>query len=113
EKILAAAGDRFVVIADSSKPVPSLHAPIPLELLPFGLPATLRRLQPTSVRGVPRSPDGGIIADYQGSFDDPARLAAWLEATPGLVGHGLFPPAMVSQVLIARGDSVERLVFKP
>jgi ribose 5-phosphate isomerase A len=112
EKILAAAGDRFVVIADSSKPVPALHAPIPLELLSFGVAATLRRHQPTTLRDVPRSPDQGIIADYQGAFDDPAALAAWLEATPGLVAHGLFPPTMVSLALVARGESVERLVFK-
>jgi len=113
EKIVAAAGERFVVIADSRKLVPKLHAPVPLELLAFGLPATLRRLEPTTLRDVPRSPDGGVIADYEGSFDDPAALAAWLEATPGLVAHGLFPPSLVSEAYVARGDSVERIVFKP
>jgi ribose 5-phosphate isomerase A len=112
EKIVAAAGDRFVVIADSRKPVPKLHGPVPLELLAFGLAATLRRLEPTTLRDVPRSPDGGVIADYEGSFDDPAALAAWLEATPGLVAHGLFPPSLVSEAYVARGDSVERIVFK-
>jgi muconolactone delta-isomerase len=45
EKIVAGAADRFVVIADSSKPVPALHAPVPLELLSFGLRATLRRVE--------------------------------------------------------------------
>src|SRR5882757_9864300 len=39
EKIIAAAGDRFVVIADSSKLVSALHGPVPVELLAFGLPA--------------------------------------------------------------------------
>jgi ribose 5-phosphate isomerase A len=112
EKIVAAAGDRFVVIADSRKPVPKLHGPVPLELLRFGLPATMRRLRPTTLRDVPPSPDGGVIADYQGSFDDPAVLATWLEATPGLVAHGLFPPSLVSEAFVARGDSVERIVFK-
>jgi ribose 5-phosphate isomerase A len=111
EKIIAGAGDRFVVIADSSKPVPSLRGPIPLELLAFGLPATLRRLRPITLRDAPRSPDGGVIADYQGPFDDPAALAAWLEATPGVVAHGLFSPALVSEAFIARGDAVERLSF--
>jgi ribose 5-phosphate isomerase A len=113
EKILAAAGDRFVIIADSRKPVPRLHGPVPLELLPFGLAATLRRLEPTTLRNVPRSPDGGIIADYRGAFDDPATLAAWLDATPGLVAHGLFPASMVTDAFVARGDSVERIVFGP
>lgn len=108
EKIIAAAADRFVVIGDSSKPVPALQPPIPLEMLSFGLLSTLRRLQPVTLRDVPRSPDGGVIADYRGAFTDPAVLAAWLESVPGLVGHGLFPPALVSEVLIARGESVER-----
>ena len=36
---MAAAADRFVVIADSSKPVEALHSPIPVELLSFGLRA--------------------------------------------------------------------------
>ena len=40
DKIHAVAADRFVVIADSSKPVEALHAPVPLELLAFGLRAT-------------------------------------------------------------------------
>ena len=46
EKIIAAAADRFVVIADSTKPVQALHSPIPLELLSFGLRATMRRVAP-------------------------------------------------------------------
>src|ERR1700751_2864713 len=37
EKIVAGAADRFVVIADSTKPVEALHSPIPLELLSFGV----------------------------------------------------------------------------
>ena len=37
EKLVAAAARRFVVIADSTKPVDALSAPIPLELLEYGL----------------------------------------------------------------------------
>ncbi len=113
EKIVAASGTQFIVIADSRKPVPALHAPVPVELLSFGLSATLRRLQPIQLRDIPRSPDGGIIADYLGKFADPAELATWLEATPGLVSHGLFPPALVTEAWIARNGSIERTVFKP
>jgi len=112
EKIIAAAADRFIVIADSRKPVPSLHPPVPLELLRFGLPATLRRLHPTTLRNVPPSPDGGIIADYRAPIVDPQALAAHLEATPGLIAHGLFPPSMVSEALIATGDAITHLTFK-
>src|ERR1044072_4538874 len=57
EKIVAAAADRFGVIADSSKPVDSLSPPIPLELLAFGLASTLARLgSQVELRDVPRSP---------------------------------------------------------
>jgi ribose 5-phosphate isomerase A len=112
EKIIAAAADRFVVIADSSKTVDALHGPVPVELLEFGLAATLHRLDPIALRDVPRSPDGGVIADYAGFIDDPARVAAFLSSTPGLVDHGLFPPSMVADVFVARGDDVEHRTLR-
>ena len=103
EKLVAAAADRFVVIADSTKVVDALSAPVPLELMAFGLAATLRRLDQVVVRGVPRSPDGGVIADYTGPVGDPGSLAARLSDTPGVVEHGLFPPDLVSAVIVGRG----------
>lgn len=112
EKIVAALARSFIVIVDSTKPVSALHAPIPVELLEFGLQATMRRIEPATLRDMPKSPDGGIIADYQGAVGDPADLAAWLSATPGLVEHGLFPPALVAMVLIGRGESVEQRVLR-
>jgi ribose 5-phosphate isomerase A len=113
EKIVAGAADRFVVIADSSKPVPALHAPVPLELLSFGLHATMRRVDPASLRDVAMSPDGGVIADYHGPVGDPAALAVRLSSTPGVVDHGLFPPQMVATVLVGRGESADRIDFAP
>jgi ribose 5-phosphate isomerase A len=113
EKIVAAAAERFVVIADSSKPVDVLRGPVPLELFGFGAASTLARLGSDVVlRDVPPSPDGGLIADYRGSgLDDPAALAARLEADPGVAAHGLFPPDMVSEVFIASGGAVDRSSF--
>jgi ribose 5-phosphate isomerase A len=110
EKIVAAAAERFVVIADSSKVVDRVSAPIPLELHRFGLAATLRELGDAVIReGAPPSPDGGVIADYLGEVPGPAGLASRLSAAPGVVDHGLFSPALVSDVLIGRGDEVERI----
>ena|SRR5436305_934642 len=113
EKIVAAAAERFVVIADSSKPVDRLGPPIPLELFPFGISATMARIDselgPARPRpDKPASPDGGVIADYLGEVGDPWELAAELSALPGIVDHGLFSGLMVAEVLIGRGDSVER-----
>ena len=109
EKIVAAAADRFVVIVDSTKAVPAVHGPVPLELLAFGLGATVRRLGPVALRAVPRSPDGGVIADYTGEFTDPAALAGFLSTTPGVVEHGLFPPQLVWAVVVGRGGSAEQI----
>ena len=107
ERIVAAAADRFVVIVSSDKPVEQLHPPVPLELLAFGLGATLRALPGAVLRDAPRTPDGGVLADLHAPVGDPARMAERLDAVPGLVSHGLFPPAMVTTVFIARGDEVE------
>lgn len=109
EKAVAAASDRFIVIVSANKLVERLTPPIPLELAEFGLAATLTRLGSVRLREVTHSPDGGVIADYTGEFDDPAELASWLSATPGVVEHGLFPPAMVAEVLVGRGGDVERI----
>jgi ribose 5-phosphate isomerase A len=109
EKLVAAAADRFIVIVSSNKPVARLTPPIPLELAEFGLAATLARLGSVQLRDITHSPDGGVIADYTGGFDEPATLAAWLSEMPGVVEHGLFPPAMVADVLVGRGEDVERI----
>jgi ribose 5-phosphate isomerase A len=108
EKRVAAAADRFVVIVDATKLVHRIRPPVPLELMTFGLAATLRDLGAASLRDAPLSPDGGVIADYLGAVDDPRALADLLAATPGVVEHGLFSPELVTEVVIGRGDRVER-----
>jgi ribose 5-phosphate isomerase A len=112
EKIVAAAADRFVVIVDSTKVVSALRPPVPLELLAFGLPATLRLLEPVELRDTPATPEGGVIADYRGAVADPVWLASRLSATPGVVEHGLFPPELVERVLVARGNEVESRIVR-
>jgi ribose 5-phosphate isomerase A len=107
EKIVAASAERFVVIVSADKVVARLAPPVPVELLSFGLRATLVALTPCRLRdGAPPSPDGGVIADYFGQIEDPASLAAQLQATPGVVGHGLFEPSLVTDVIVGDGDAV-------
>jgi ribose 5-phosphate isomerase A len=107
EKIVAAAAERFVVIVSADKLVTSLAPPVPVELLSFGLQATLGALEPCRLRdGAPPSPDGGVIADYLAPIEDPDMVAARLQATPGVVGHGLFEPALVSDVIVGDGEAV-------
>ena len=111
EKAIAAATDRFVVIVSSNKLVETLTPPVPLELLKFGLAATLQRLDTVMLRDVSPSPEGGVIADFTGPFEDPEVLAARLSSTVGVVEHGLFAPDLVSDVVVARGEEVERIAL--
>ncbi|MGH9055288.1 MAG: ribose 5-phosphate isomerase A [Acidimicrobiales bacterium] len=108
EKVVASAADRFVVIVSSNKLVERLAPPVPLEVLAFGAQATLRSLPSARLRpSTPPSPDGGLIADWYGEVGDPSSLAGRLAGTAGVVGHGLFPPAMVSDVIVGRGSRAE------
>ncbi len=109
EKIVAAAAECFVVLVSSDKLVDELTPPVPLELLPFGIAATMRALAPSQLRGSSPSPDGGVIADYYGPVGDPGELADRLSGTPGVIEHGLFAPHLVAQVIVATETSVETL----
>lgn len=105
EKIVATAADRFVVIISEDKLVDGLHPPVPLELDPFGLQATLRLLGEATLRpGAAVTPEGGMLADYTGDVSDPGGLAAFLDGVAGVTGHGLFPPSVVHDVFVGGRD---------
>jgi ribose 5-phosphate isomerase A len=78
----------------------------------FGLRATLRHLREigrTKLRDASPTPDGNALADYGGPVSDPAELSGRLESVPGVIGHGLFPPELVFEVIAGRPDgSVDR-----
>ena len=107
EKIVAAASDRMIVIADESKWVAALgRFPLPIEVIPFGLAATRRAIVQAfaecavsgqmAVRkardGHVFVTDGGhwIVDAHLGRIEDAPRLAGLLGAIPGVVEHGLF-----------------------
>jgi len=107
EKIVAAASDRMIVIADESKWVEALgRFPLPVEVIPFGLAATQRAMAHAFAEsgvsgqmGVRKGKeghvfvtDGGhwIVDAHLGRIEDAPRLANLLNAIPGVVEHGLF-----------------------
>ncbi|MDP8958302.1 MAG: ribose 5-phosphate isomerase A [Actinomycetota bacterium] len=105
ERVVAAATERFVVIVSPNKLVEMLGPPVPLEVLRFGLAATLRHLSelgPVRVREAPPTPTGQVLVDYLGPVEDPPALAARLQAVPGVLSHGLFGPELISEVLVGR-----------
>ncbi|HEV7937020.1 MAG TPA: ribose-5-phosphate isomerase RpiA [Solirubrobacteraceae bacterium] len=107
EKIVAAASERFVVIASAEKAVAELRPPVPLEILRFGAQVTLALIGEARLREISPSPEGNLIADYFGPIEDARALAARLDDTPGVVDHGLFAAQMVSDILIAGPNGVE------
>jgi ribose 5-phosphate isomerase A len=101
EKLVDAAADRFVVVADPSKLTDRLDRSVPLEVLPDAHAVVTDRIddlggEPT-LRDAERK-DGPVVTDNGnlvldcafGSIDDPDALAARLSRIPGVVEHGLF-----------------------
>ncbi|QKG92686.1 ribose-5-phosphate isomerase RpiA [Halorubrum salinarum] len=101
EKLVDAAADRFLVVADPSKESPRLDRSVPVEVLPAGRTAVAAAIrdaggEPTLRRAERK--DGPIVTDNGnlvldcafGEIADPAALSATLSAVPGVVEHGLF-----------------------
>ncbi|EMA60177.1 ribose-5-phosphate isomerase RpiA [Halorubrum lipolyticum] len=101
EKLVDAAADRFLVVADPSKEAPVLDRPVPVEVLPAGRTAvaeavraaggepTLRRAERKD--GPVVTDNGNLVLDCAfGAIDDPDTLATTLATTPGVVEHGIF-----------------------
>jgi ribose 5-phosphate isomerase A len=107
EKIVAAASDRMIVIADETKWVDVLgRFPLPIEVIPFGLAATQRAMATAFAQsgvsgqmGLRKANDGHvfvtdgghwIVDAHLGRIADAPRLAGLLSLIPGVVEHGLF-----------------------
>lgn len=121
EKIVAAASQAMIVIADESKLVETLgRFPLPIEANRFGLKATMlavekaaRRLDlvgPLNIRMNGEDPfltDGGhfIVDASFGRIPDPRALSDALHAIPGVVEHGMFL-GMASKVFLAGANGV-------
>jgi ribose 5-phosphate isomerase A len=128
EKIVAAASDRMIVIADETKWVDALgRFPLPVEVIPFGLAATRRAIGTAFAEcgvsgqmGVRKGKDGHVfvtdgghwIVDADlGRIIDPPRLAGLLNDIPGVVEHGLFI-ALADIAVLAGADGI-RVVERP
>jgi len=122
EKIVAAASDRMIVIADDTKWVDALgRFPLPVEVIPFGLAATRRAMAEAfakcGVSGqmvVRKGKDGHvfvtdsghwIVDAHLGRIQEASRLALLLSAIPGVVEHGLFI-GLASTAILAGGQGI-------
>lgn len=125
EKIVAAASDAMIVIADGSKCVDTLgRFPLPVEVNRFGLGATRRAIAAVLARhgaqgglelrgesaGAPFVTDGGhlILDAFFGRISQPEALSDDLLDIPGVVQHGLFLK-MCRKAYVATPNGVEIL----
>jgi ribose 5-phosphate isomerase A len=120
EKIVAAASRRLVIVVDQEKLVERLgeHAPVPVEVTPFGWQATAAALAALGCiperRYVGEEPfvsdEGHLILDCRfGPIPDPAALEMRIATTVGTVESGLFV-GRSSTVVVASTTGVEVLL---
>ena len=128
EKIVASASARLVIIADESKWVSALgRFPLPVEVVPFGLAATRRKVEAaTAAAGCPgpallrRAKDGHLFVTDGGHWildaaleriPDPRSLADRLDRIAGVVEHGLF--IGLAHIAVIAGSGGVRVVERP
>jgi ribose 5-phosphate isomerase A len=125
EKIVAAASERLVIIADASKRVQILGAyPLPVEVVRFGYMATHAMIEKLAAAagcrghiklrlgfdGQPFVTDGGnyIFDCTFGRIADPEALDRALKQIPGVVENGLFL-GLADAAFIAGSDGIVHL----
>ena len=122
EKIVASAAERFIVIADKSKRLPTLGAfPLPVEIEPFGWALTVSGIRAALNEAgfdkpeltlrhregdIFKSDGGHLILDCAlGRIENPADLDKTLNRIPGVIETGLFC-GLTDMVIYGDDDSV-------
>jgi ribose 5-phosphate isomerase A len=115
EKIVAAASEKFVCIADESKLVDVLgEFPLPVEVIPMARSYVARQIvklggQPVLREGF-TTDNGNVILDVQNmSIVDPVELETTLDHVTGVVTNGLFARRGADVFLMATPGGVEVL----
>ena len=115
EKIVAAASDVFICIADVSKRVATLGAfPLPVEVIPMARSLVTRELsklggEPVWREGVVTD-NGNVILDVHGLvIDRPAELEDRINQITGVVCNGLFARRPADLVLLGTPEGVQVL----
>ena len=119
EKIVAAASDKFICIADTSKLVDVLGKfPLPVEVIPMARSYVAREL--VKLGGHPEwrvrdgkavvTDNGNWILDVRGlTITKPADLESTINQIAGVVTNGLFARRGADVLLLAAADGVQRI----
>lgn len=113
EKIVAAAADTFVCIADASKRVERLGAfPLPVEVIPMAVRQVERSMQTLGGNPVLRADfitdNGNLILDVQGlDIADPPALENRINQIVGVVCNGIFAARGADVLLLGTATGVQ------
>ena len=122
EKIVAAASEKFICIADESKRVDVLGKfPLPVEVIPMARSYVAREL--VKLGGHPEwrmregkavvTDNGNWILDVRGmTIKNPVDLETTINQIAGVVANGLFARRGADVLLLAGKDGVERVLRK-
>lgn len=121
EKIVAVHAERFIVIVDESKLVPTLgsRGPLPIEVVTFEADAHIQWLNTLDCRAEQWHEDDGspVVTDngnylarcwFDDGITDAYELARTLSLRPGIVDHGLFLD-MATEVVVAGENDVRAI----
>ena len=118
EKIIAAASEEFVCIADESKLVSFLGTfPLPVEVVPMARSYVARELvklggDPVYREGVVTD-NGNVILDVHNlKIDEPRKLEAAINQLTGVVTNGLFAARPADILLLGTESGVKTLSAK-
>ncbi len=115
EKIVAAASEKFVCIADGSKLVDVLgNFPLPVEVIPMARSMVARELvklggQPVLREGF-TTDNGNVILDVHNmEIMEPTKLEQKLNNLPGIVTNGLFALRPADVLLLGTKDGLKTI----
>lgn len=119
EKIVASVSRKMIIVVDQSKQVSKLgsKSPVPVEVLPFGWGAVMRKIERMGAEvELRRSKNIAFISD-NGNYtldcrfakiDSPKGLERKLNNIPGVVENGLFVK-LASLALVGTDQGVEKI----
>ncbi|ACL73849.1 ribose-5-phosphate isomerase RpiA [Thioalkalivibrio sulfidiphilus] len=115
EKIVAAASDKFVCIADESKLVDVLGAfPLPVEVIPMARAYVAREL--TKLGGQPvlregfTTDNGNVILDVHNlQISDPVAMEDHINQLPGVVTVGIFAQRPADVLILGSAGGIRKI----
>lgn len=115
EKVVAAASERFVCIADAAKRVDWLGAfPLPVEVIPMARSFVARELmklggRPELRHGVTTDNGNAILDVHHLEITEPIHTERSINDIPGVVTNGIFALRPADEILVASAEGVERI----